>query len=99
MAGASDKSDTPNAQSAGGAQLWPREEARRLAERVASDEPSRPVIFESGFGPSGLPHLRTVREIVRPAYVQRAFSHLEPARATRLSVLVDNMDALRQRTA
>src|SRR5258708_12854453 len=96
MAGASDKSDPPKGQGAGGAELWPRDEARRLAEGVASYEPSRPVIFESGFGPSGLPHLGTMCEIVRPAYVQRAFSQLEPARPTRLVVFIDDMDGLRK---
>src|SRR5713101_4071181 len=78
------------------AELWPREEARRLAERVASYEPSRPVIFESGFGPSGLPHLGTMCEIVRPAYVRKAFSQLEPTRPTRLVVFIDDMDGLRK---
>src|SRR5271170_5882363 len=93
MAGASDKSDSSNAQAA---ELWPREEARRLAERVASYDPSRPVIFESGFGPSGLPHLGTMCEIVRPADVRRAFCELQPARPTRLVVFIDDMDGLRK---
>jgi len=87
MPSAPDKSDRSDAQAGAGAELWPREEARRLAERVASYDPSRPVIFESGFGPSGLPHLGTMCEIVRPAYVRRAFSDLERTRPTRLVVL------------
>ena len=91
MPGASEKSDTSS-----GAELWPREEARRLAERVASYEPTRPVIFESGFGPSGLPHLGTMCEVVRPAYVRKAFSQLAPARPTRLVVFIDDMDGLRK---
>src|ERR1700736_4824590 len=96
MPPAPDKSDRPDAQAAAGAELWPREEARRLAERVASYDPSRPVIFESGFGPSGLPHLGTMCEIVRPAYVRKAFSLLEPTRPTRLVVFIDDMDGLRK---
>ena len=96
MPPAPDKSDRPDGQAVAGAELWPREEARRLAERVASYDPSRPVIFESGFGPSGLPHLGTMCEIVRPAYVRRAFSDLEPARPTRLVVFIDDMDGLRK---
>src|SRR5260370_13998250 len=91
-----DKSDRSEAQAGATAELWPREEARRLAERVASYDQSRPVIFESGFGPSGLPHLGTMCEIVRPAYVRRAFSQLEPARPTRLVVFIDDMDGLRK---
>ena len=96
MPPAPDKSDRPDGQAVAGAELWPREEARRLAERVASYDPSRPVIFESGFGPSGLPHLGTMCEIVRPAYVRKAFSDLEPARPTRLVVFIDDMDGLRK---
>src|SRR5207302_6356473 len=38
--------------------------------------PERAVIFESGFGPSGLPHLGTMGEVLRPAYVQHAFQVL-----------------------
>src|SRR6202158_4536493 len=92
MPSAPDKSARSDAQAGAGAELWPREEARRLAERVASYDPSRPVVFESGFGPSGLPHLGTMCEIVRPAYVRRAFSELEPTRQTRLVVFIDDMD-------
>ena len=56
--------------------LWPYEEARRLAERVVDYPPERERIFESGFGPSGLPHLGTMGEVLRPAYVQHAFKVL-----------------------
>src|SRR5579872_6392271 len=59
--------------------LWPYEEARRLSERVGSYPPEREVVFESGFGPSGLPHLGTMGEILRPAYVQHAFKVLGEA--------------------
>jgi lysyl-tRNA synthetase, class I len=70
MAGAS----TPDSQTgSAAAELWPREEARRLAERVAAYEPAHPVIFQSGFGPSGLPHLGTMAEILRPSFVRKAF--------------------------
>ena len=84
--------------------LWPYEEARRLAERVGSYPPEREVIFESGFGPSGLPHLGTMGEILRPAYVQHAFKVLGEAdsqnaafrRPSRLIVFIDDMDGLRK---
>ncbi len=88
--------------------LWPYEEARRLAERVSSYPPERAVIFESGFGPSGLPHLGTMGEVLRPAYVQHAFQVLgqvlEEAdsssaayrRPSRLVVFIDDMDGLRK---
>ena len=91
-----------------GLDLWPYEEARRLAERVAGYAPGREVVFESGFGPSGLPHLGTMGEILRPAYVQHAFKVLgeidsinPPAsaafrRPSRLIVFIDDMDGLRK---
>ncbi|MGC2277926.1 MAG: lysine--tRNA ligase [Candidatus Binatus sp.] len=78
------------------AELWPREEARRLAERVAAYEPARPVIFQSGFGPSGLPHLGTMAEILRPSFVRKAFHLIEPSRTSRLIVFIDDLDGLRK---
>ena len=87
-----------------GLDLWPYEEARRLAERVGKHPPEREVIIESGFGPSGLPHLGTMGEVLRPAYVQHAFTVLagsDPANAayrrpSRLIVFIDDMDGLRK---
>jgi lysyl-tRNA synthetase class 1 len=84
--------------------LWPYEEARRLAVRVKDYPPERAVIFESGFGPSGLPHLGTMGEVLRPAYVQHAFKLLaasEPDNPAyrhpgRLIVFIDDMDGLRK---
>jgi lysyl-tRNA synthetase class 1 len=84
--------------------LWPYEEARRLAERVVDYPPEHEIIFESGFGPSGLPHLGTMGEVLRPAYVQHALKILgetDPGnptyrRASRLIVFIDDMDGLRK---
>src|ERR1700682_2937348 len=88
--------------------LWPYQEARRLAERVGNYSPDREVILEGGFGPSGLPHLGTMGEVLRPAYVQHAFKVLaaslaesDPANAayrrpSRLIVFIDDMDGLRK---
>jgi lysyl-tRNA synthetase, class I len=94
MAGASGTGAAPARSAAG--ELWPHEEARKLAERVAKYDASRPVVFESGFGPSGLPHLGTMCEILRPAYVRHAFEMLDPARPTRLIIFIDDMDGLRK---
>jgi lysyl-tRNA synthetase, class I len=76
--------------------LWPYEEARRLAERVGGYEPGRPAVFESGFGPSGLPHLGTMGEVLRPAYVRHAFGLLWPDRPQRFVVFIDDMDGMRK---
>src|SRR5579863_6993132 len=93
--GRSDKSDPPSGHTAG-AELWPHEEARQLAERVGSYEPARPVIFQSGCGPSGLPHLGTMAEILRPSFVRKAFHLIEPSRPSRLIVFIDDLDGLRK---
>ena len=76
--------------------LWPYEEARKLGERVRNYEPQRPVIVQSGFGPSGLPHLGTMCEILRPSYVRHAFEVLGDVHSTRLVVFIDDMDGLRK---
>jgi lysyl-tRNA synthetase class 1 len=76
--------------------LWPYDEARKLAERVRNYEPQRPAIFQSGFGPSGLPHLGTMCEILRPSYVRHAFEALGNAHPTHLIVFIDDMDGLRK---
>jgi lysyl-tRNA synthetase class 1 len=75
---------------------WPHEEARRLAERVSNYEAGRPAIIESGFGPSGLPHLGTMGEVLRPSYVRHAFELMDPSRPCRLIVFIDDMDGLRK---
>src|ERR1035437_3366275 len=93
--GRPDKSDSQPGNAAG-AELWPREEARRLAQRVAAYEPARPVIFASGFGPSGLPHLGTMAEILRPSFVRKAFALIEASRPSRLIVFIDDLDGLRK---
>ncbi|HEY2105878.1 MAG TPA: lysine--tRNA ligase, partial [Candidatus Binataceae bacterium] len=77
-------------------ELWPYEEARKLAQRVSGYEANRPAIFESGFGPSGLPHLGTMAEVLRPSYVRHAFELLNPSRPSRLIVFIDDMDGLRK---
>jgi lysyl-tRNA synthetase class 1 len=76
--------------------MWPHEEAARLAERVRDYPPGRPVIFQSGFGPSGLPHLGTMSEVLRPSFVRHAFAMHLPLRPTRLIVFIDDMDGLRK---
>ena len=75
---------------------WPFEEARRLLKRIdrLSDEPSE-IIFETGYGPSGLPHIGTFGEVARTAMVRHAFSVLSD-RPTRLICFSDDMDGLRK---
>jgi lysyl-tRNA synthetase class 1 len=87
---------TAAAQPSNQGQLWPYEEALKLAQRVGGYDANRPAIIESGFGPSGLPHLGTMGEVLRPAYVRHAFELLAAARPSRLIVFIDDMDGLRK---
>src|SRR5258706_6118397 len=84
---------------AGAAHAWPFEEARKLLERVESEavkgKTRGEIIFETGYGPSGLPHIGTFCEVARPSWVRRAFQMLSPLK-TRLILISDDMDGLRK---
>ena len=53
------------------AALWPYEEAERIKKNLGPDV--KKVVFEAGFGPSGLPHVGTFCEVSRPTFVRKAF--------------------------
>ena len=53
---------------------WPYEEARKLLKRWPDGKPEgQPVIFETGYGPSGLPHIGTFNEVARTTFVRQAY--------------------------
>ncbi len=75
---------------------WPFEEARKLLRRMGGTPPERGyVLFETGYGPSGLPHIGTFGEVVRTSMVRHAFSLLCDV-PTRLVAYSDDMDGLRK---
>jgi len=75
---------------------WPFEEARKLIARVARTGQSE-VLFETGYGPSGLPHIGTFGEVARTTMVRHAFRVLTDDRIkTRLLAFSDDMDGLRK---
>ncbi|MBX9589558.1 MAG: lysine--tRNA ligase [Hyphomonadaceae bacterium] len=81
------------------ARAWPFEEARKIIKRLATLEggADKTVIFETGYGPSGLPHIGTFGEVARTAMVRHAFEVLtEGRRKTRLICFSDDMDGLRK---
>jgi len=81
------------------ARAWPFEEARRLIARLnkLKGGKDKTVIFETGYGPSGLPHIGTFSEVARTTMVRHAFEVLtEGKRATRLICFSDDMDGLRK---
>jgi lysyl-tRNA synthetase class 1 len=75
---------------------WPFEEARKVVARLKK-RPKDEVIFETGYGPSGLPHIGTFGEVARTAMVRHAFRVLtEDKVKTRLIAFSDDMDGLRK---
>ena len=79
------------------AKAWPFEEARKIVKRLGGKLPDRPVIFETGYGPSGLPHIGTFGEVARTTMVRTAFRVLTQDKIpTRLICFSDDMDALRK---
>jgi lysyl-tRNA synthetase class 1 len=75
---------------------WPFEEARKLVARLGKT-PKDEVIFETGYGPSGLPHIGTFGEVARTTMVRHAFRVLtEDKVKTRLIAFSDDMDGLRK---
>ncbi|HVB90331.1 MAG TPA: lysine--tRNA ligase [Beijerinckiaceae bacterium] len=84
------------ADAAARASAWPFEEARKLKARVEKSS-QKEVLFETGYGPSGLPHIGTFGEVVRTTMVRHAFETLTEGRTkTRLLAFSDDMDALRK---
>jgi lysyl-tRNA synthetase class 1 len=76
---------------------WPFEEARKLLKRYPEGKPDgSPVLFETGYGPSGLPHIGTFQEVLRTTLVRRAYETLTGGAPTRLVAFSDDMDGLRK---
>jgi lysyl-tRNA synthetase class 1 len=88
------------AELARGARAWPFEEARkllvRLEKRAAKGLSADSVLFETGYGPSGLPHIGTFGEVARTSWVRLAFEAMAPGVKTRLLAISDDMDGLRR---
>src|SRR5437588_8669929 len=75
---------------------WPFEEARKIVARLKR-KPKDEVIFETGYGPSGLPHIGTFGEVARTTMVRHAFRVLTDDKvSTRLIAFSDDMDGLRK---
>src|SRR5205085_2399649 len=75
---------------------WPFEEARKIVARLKR-KPKDEVIFETGYGPSGLPHIGTFGEVARTTMVRHAFRVLTDDKVkTRLIAFSDDMDGLRE---
>jgi lysyl-tRNA synthetase, class I len=78
------------------AKAWPFEEARKLLKRLDKRDPAREIVFQTGYGPSGLPHIGTFGEVARTSMVRHALEVLKPGAKTRLLCFSDDMDGLRK---
>ncbi|MGR3614970.1 MAG: lysine--tRNA ligase [Paracoccaceae bacterium] len=75
---------------------WPFEEARRLLKRYAKGAPDKGfVLFETGYGPSGLPHIGTFGEVARTTMIKRAFEEISDI-PTKLICFSDDLDGMRK---
>src|SRR6202158_3273010 len=75
---------------------WPFEQARAIVARLKK-KPKDEVLFETGYGPSGLPHIGTFGEVARTTMVRHAFRVLTDDKIkTRLIAFSDDMDGLRK---
>jgi lysyl-tRNA synthetase class 1 len=75
---------------------WPFEEARRILKRYETKAPEKGyVLFETGYGPSGLPHIGTFGEVARTTMIRRAFEVISDI-PTRLICFSDDMDGMRK---
>ena len=75
---------------------WPFEEARALAKRYEKAPPAKGyVLFETGYGPSGLPHIGTFGEVARTTMIRRAFEVISDI-PTRLICFSDDVDGMRK---
>ncbi|MDX5359197.1 MAG: lysine--tRNA ligase [Rhodobacterales bacterium] len=75
---------------------WPFEEARRILKRYEKKPPAKGhVLFETGYGPSGLPHIGTFGEVARTTMIRRAFQLISDI-PTRLVCFSDDLDGMRK---
>ncbi len=75
---------------------WPFEEARRVLKRYEKKDPEKGyVLFETGYGPSGLPHIGTFGEVQRTTMIRRAFEIISDI-PTRLFCFSDDLDGMRK---
>jgi lysyl-tRNA synthetase, class I len=98
MAGSTDIDLTPDVLAAAAeSKAWPFEEARKIIARYKGKDWPGTILFETGYGPSGLPHIGTFGEVARTTMVRHAFRVLTGDKVpTRLLCFSDDMDGMRK---
>ncbi|MEO1142325.1 MAG: lysine--tRNA ligase, partial [Pseudomonadota bacterium] len=85
------------AEAAKSSKAWPFEEARKIEKRYAKSGYPEVVLFETGYGPSGLPHIGTFGEVARTSMVIYAFRLLTMDKVpVKLICFSDDMDGMRK---
>lgn len=76
---------------------WPFEEAAKLSDRIKSkkEKTDKPALLETGYGPSGLPHIGTFGEVARTSWVRQAYQALT-GQPIKILAFSDDMDGLRK---
>lgn len=76
---------------------WPFKEAEKILKKINNKVPEKGyILFETGYGPSGLPHIGTFGEVTRTVMVMNALKIINPSIPMRLFVYSDDMDGLRK---
>jgi lysyl-tRNA synthetase class 1 len=76
---------------------WPFLQAKRILDSIEYKIPNKGfVLFETGYGPSGLPHIGTFGEVLRTTYVVNAFKKIAPNIPVKLFVVSDDFDGMRK---
>lgn len=84
-------------EAAADSRAWPFEEARKIVKRYEKSGFPETVLFETGYGPSGLPHIGTFGEVARTTMVRHAFHVLTENKVkSKLLCFSDDMDGLRK---
>lgn len=79
------------------ANAWPFKEAQQILQKINYKTPAKGyVLFETGYGPSGIPHIGTFCEVARTTMVRKAFEMLAPEIPTRFICFSDDMDGMRK---
>lgn len=73
---------------------WPFEEARKIIKRLEKNK--KDIVFETGYGPSGLPHIGTFGEVARTSMVRFALKTLDSSIESKIICFSDDMDGLRK---